>query len=237
MAQHIGIVGCSAPGAALCYQTICTESAAVMGGDEPHPEVSMHTHPFSEYMRYIERDNWNGVANLMLSSAEKLARIGAQFLVAPCNTIHYAFEIVSARSPLPWLHIAEEVALEARRLGCRRVGLMGTKFLIESSVYPARFDQAGLECRLPAERDRERADGLIFEEMVKGRFTPEARSFFLNMINDLQAQGCDAVGMCCTELPILLEQEKTPLPLLNSTIILARAALKKAGAREKEDWN
>jgi len=228
MTQHIGIVGCSAPGAALCYQTICTEAAALIGENGRRPEVSLHTHPFSDYMRFIEAGDWDSVAELMLSSAEKLASADAQFLIAPCNTLHHAFEMVEPRSPLPWLHIAEEVALEAKRRGRRRVALLGTKFLMEGPVYSTKFAQAGIEYCLPTERERARADRFIFEEMVHSKFTPEARSFFLNIVARLAMEGCDAVGMCCTELPILISVEEAPLPLLNSTIILARAALRRA---------
>src|SRR5262245_22409377 len=146
MAQHIGIVGCSAPGTALCYETICMEGAAWVGENQAHPEVSLHTHPFSEYMRRIKAGDWQAVAELMLSSAEKLASIGAEFIVAPCNTIHYAFESVAARSPLPWLHIAEEVAVEANRLGYRRVALLGAKWIRGGPVYPAKIGRAGLWC-------------------------------------------------------------------------------------------
>src|SRR5215510_858190 len=234
MAQHIGIVGCSAPGAALCYETICMEGAALAGENQARPEVSMHTHPFSEYMRRIKAGDWQAVAELMLSSAEKLASIGAEFIVAPCNTIHYAFESVAARSPLPWLHIAEEVAVEANRLGYRRVALLGTKLIMEAPIYPSKLAQAGIERLIPEAPERERINHLIFEEMVFGNFTPEARRYCLGLVERLRNRGCDAVGLCCTELPLLLRGplllrvEDVSLPLLDSTRILARAALRRA---------
>jgi aspartate racemase len=228
MARHIGIVGCSAPGAALCYETICTEGASLLGKYQPPFEISMHTHPFSEYMRRIEDDNWEAVAELMLSSAEKLASIGAEFLVAPCNTIHLAIELATPRSPLPWLHIAEEVAREAKQSGYQRVALLGTRLLMESPLYPAKFGRASVEYRLPAKRERERIDRFIFDELVYNRITPEARSYILKVVERLREEGCDAVGMCCTELPLLLRATDTSLPLLDSTKILARAALKRA---------
>lgn len=228
MAQHIGIVGCSAPGAALCYEIICTESAAWAQG-QPHPEVSLHTHPFAEYMRRINADDWQGVAELMLSSAEKLARLGATFAIAPCNTIHCAFDAVAAHSPLPWLHIAEEVALEAQRSSYRQVALLGTKLMMESPIYPEKFAQHGVACRLPQPHERERLNQFIFAEMVSGSFTDEARRYCLDVMERLRQQGCDAIGLCCTELPLLLNQVASPpLPCLDSTRILARAALRRA---------
>ncbi|MBI5488309.1 MAG: amino acid racemase [Deltaproteobacteria bacterium] len=225
-ARHIGIVGCSAPGAALCFQTICTEGAALLRARHAHPPVSLHVHSFHEYMRFIEAGDWRGVADLMLSSAEKLASIGAELLIAPDNTIHQALELFRGGSPRPWLHIAEEVAAEVKRLRCRRVALLGTKFLMEGPVYPPAFAARGIEYRIPEPDERERINAHIFGDMVEGRFTSEARAYFLKVVERLRRDGCDAVGMCCTEIPLLLRPEDTPLPLLDSTRLLARAALR-----------
>src|SRR6476660_9106763 len=155
MPQHIGIVACSAEGAALCYRTICLEGAALLGTHN-HPEVSMHTHPLAVYMKFVDANDWAGVAELMISSAEKLARAGADFLICPDNTIHQAFDLVEHRSPRPWLHIAQEVANEARRSHFKRLGVLGTRYLMEGPVYPERLKAAGLEHRTPDSQARER---------------------------------------------------------------------------------
>ena len=131
---HIGIVACSAEGAALCYRTICVEGADLLGAYN-HPEVSMHGHPFIQYKNCIDANDWAGVAELMLSSAEKLAKAGADFLIAPVNTVHQAFDLVEHRSPRPWLHIAVEVANEAKRHGYKRLGVLGTRSLMDGPVY------------------------------------------------------------------------------------------------------
>src|ERR1044071_5123657 len=162
MTQHIGIVACSAEGAALCYRTICIEGAAVLGPHD-HPEVSMHTHSLAEYMKCIYRDDWDGVGNLMLSSANKLAKMGADFLICPDNTIHKSFAYVRERSPLPWLHIAEVVADEASARGFAKIGLTGTKYLVGSSVYPADYVRPTME-------EREEINRIIFDELVYGVF-------------------------------------------------------------------
>jgi aspartate racemase len=150
MSKHIGIVACSPPGAALCYQAILTEAAAT----GMNPEVSMHAHPFLVYMSHIESSDWKKVADLMLSSAEKLTRAGVEFLIAPCNTIHHAFEMVSSCSPLPWLHIADEVASAARRSGYRRLALLGTRKTMEGDVYPVRLAAADIEFLVRVEQNR-----------------------------------------------------------------------------------
>ena len=235
MPQHIGIVGCSPPGAALCYQTICAQGPKYEGDNTLSPEVSLHSHPFSEYMRRIDRCNWEGVAQLMLSSAENLAQLGADFCVAPCNTIHLAFEYVRPRSPLPWLHIAEEVASEAQRGGYHRVGLLGTKALVEGSVYKNEFTRIGIESVIPDQDERGQIDSFIFTEMVRGIFSVQARAYVMHVIERMRANGCDAVGMCCTELPMLIEQTDAPLPLLDSTRILAMAAFNRAATSARFD--
>jgi aspartate racemase len=227
MAQHIGIVACSAEGAALCYRTICTEGAERLGV-YAHPEVSMHTHSLADYMECINRDDWQSVGELMLSSAEKLARIGADFLICPDNTIHRALPLIEARSPRPWLHIAEVVAEEAQRRGFRRIGLTGTQWLVESEIYPEKLAKRGLEYLRPSAAERETINHIIFDELVRGVFKPEAVVTFQAIIERMKATGADAVVLGCTEIPLLMNDTNSPLPTLDSTRLLARAALHRA---------
>jgi aspartate racemase len=227
MAQHIGIVACSIPGAALCYETIGIEGAKLMG-EWGHPEVTLHSIPMSEYAPFFQSGNWEGVAAIMLRSAEVLARGGADFLICPDNTIHEAFPYVLPRSPRPWLHIAEEVAKEAQRRQFRRVGLAGTKLLMEGPVYPPKFAEVGIELRLPSPHARQRINRIIFEELVYGKFLSESLAYFQDVIECFKDQGCEAVALSCTEIPLLVNDSNSTLPTLDSTRILARAALRKA---------
>ena len=229
MTKHIGIVACSAEGAALCYRTICIEGANLMGR-YAHPEVTMHTFSLSQYMRYIEAGDWEAVAGLMLSSVAKLASVGADFAICPDNTIHQAFDLVVNKSPIPWLHIAEEVAAEAKHLKYKCLGILGTSFLMEGSVYTTKLAAMGIDYKIPGVNDRERINEIILDELVYGCFSSEARAYFNEVIGRLKNQGCDAVVLGCTEIPLLVTQESSPLPTLDSTRILARAALKEAPA-------
>jgi len=229
MTRHIGIVGCSAEGAALCYRTICAEGEGVMGMHD-HPEISMHTHSLAEYMKCIYRDDWDGVGELMLSSAHKLAKAGAELLVCPDNTIHQALGYVEPRSPLPWLHIAEVVAAQAVERGFRRVGITGTKYLVESSIYPEKLGARGLAYLRPEPAEREEINRIIFEELVRGVFEPEAVATFQGVIGRMKDAGCDSVVLGCTEIPLIMNDGNSPLPTLDSTRLLARAALERATA-------
>lgn len=227
MAKHVGIVACSAEGAALCYRTLCTEAPALMG-KEMHPEVSMHTHPLAEYMAHIRAGNWSGVASLMLSSSRKLAEAGAQFAVCPDNTCHQAFDQVESNSPVPWLHIADVVGREARAQGFDRLGITGTKYLMTGPVYAGALTKLDIACAIPDEDDREEIDRVIFNELIDGVFREESRLYFNTVIQKLKDRGCDAVVLGCTEIPLLVDPSDCPLPVLDSTRLLARAALKEA---------
>lgn len=196
MPRHIGIVACSAEGAALCYRTICVEGAGLLG-PHAHPEVSMHTPSLADYMAHIYRGDWPGIGELMLASAGKLAKMGADFLICPDNTIHQALPYVVPRSPLPWLHIAE-------------VAARGIKYV------------------RPSLAERDECNRIIMDELVCSTFKPESIAYFQQVIARMKDQGCDAVVLGCTELPLILGDANSPLPTLDSTRLLARAALRRA---------
>ena len=227
MAQHIGIVACSAEGAALCYRTICLEAFPLMG-EHDHPQITMNSIPMAEHMRHIARDDWEGVAELLLASAEKLAGAGAAFAICPDNTCHQAFPYLLHRSPIPWLHIAEVVTDEARRRGFRRLGILGTKYLMESRVYTEAAAKRAVECEIPEAGDRERINTIIFKQLVNGRFPEESRLYFNEVMEKLKGRGCDAAVLGCTEIPLIVRPDDAPLPTLDSTRLLAKAALHRA---------
>jgi aspartate racemase len=227
MAKHVGIVACSAEGAALCYRTICVEGEKLMG-KYTHPEVSMHTHPLNIYMKYINAGNWSGVADLMLSSAEKLASAGADFLICPDNTIHQAFDIVIKRSPLPFLNIAEEVVLHAREKGYRMIGILGTKLLMEGPVYQKKLKENNIGHAFPEKDERLKISEIILNELVYGIIKESSKNTLLSIIKNMASRGCNAVVLGCTELPLIVYPEDSSLPTLDSTRILARSALRYA---------
>ncbi len=225
--KHIGIVACSYEGAALCYRTICLEGEKYLG-PYGHPEITMHTHPFNKYVKYIEKGDWEGVAELMISSAEKVAKAGADFIICPDNTIHQAFNLVVKKSPIPWLHIAEEVAKVASKSNYKCLGILGTIYLMNSRVYPEKLEKFGIKYKLPKPEEQKEINRIIFEELVRGKITRDSQNFFVNVIKNLKNEGCDAVVLGCTEIPLIVTPEISPLPTLDSTRILARAALMKA---------
>lgn len=227
MTKHIGIVAVSAEGAALCYRTICIEGTSLLGR-HAHPEVTMHTYPLADYMHHIDAGRWEDVAAMLLSSAEKLRKAGADLLICPDNTAHQAVDLIRDRAPLPWLHIAEEVARVAAQRGFQRLLLLGTRYLMEGPVYPVKLRARGITYEIPTVDDRQHINALIFDELVYGRFEASVRSYFTQVIAQGKRQGADAVVLGCTEIPLLISDTDSPLPTLDSTRILARAALREA---------
>lgn len=189
----------------------------------------MHTHSFAEYVECIERGDWQDVGELMLASANKLAKSGADFLICPDNTIHQALPYIEQRSPLQWLHIADVVAAQAVERGFRCVGLTGTRWLVEGKVYPEKLIAKGVTCVRPNTTEREEINRIIMGELVYGIFTPEAIAYIQRVIGRMKDAGCDAVVLGCTEIPLIMNDSNSPLPTLDSTRLLAHAALRRAG--------
>ncbi len=224
MAKHIGIIAVSSEGAALCYCTIIQEAFSVMGRFD-HPEISMHTHSLSRYMDYIEKDDWKGVASLMLSSVKKLVAAGADFAICPDNTVHQAFEKVIDKSPIPLISITETVAKECQLKAYKRVGVLGTKYTLRGPIYRDTLSRLKIEVIIPNKKDQEIVDSIIFDELVPREITESSGEYLLKVIQKFKKSGCDAVILGCTEIPLVVNPKNSPLPVVDSTRLLARKAL------------
>jgi len=227
--KHIGIVACSAEGAALCYRTICQEALTVVGKND-HPRITLDSIAMARWMPAFDAGDWAGVARVMLDSARLLANAGADFAICPDNSAHVAWDHLQAETPIPWLHIARVLGEEARRRGYRRVGLLGTRFTMGGGapVYRPVLEALGIETVVPDPADAKEVDRIIFAELVDGVFRGASREFYNGVIARLAERGCDAVALACTEIPLLVRLEESPLPTLDSTRLLAQAALREA---------
>jgi aspartate racemase len=225
--KHIGIVACSAEGAALCYQTICQEALALVGKND-HPRITLDSIAMARWLPAFDAGDYAGVARFMLESARMLAAAGADFAICPDNSAHLAWDYVQAATPLPWLHIASVVGEEAARRGFRRVGVLGTRYTMAGRVYSDSLGKLGIDTLVPEAADFETVDRIIFAELVDGLFTDASRQAYNRVIARLGDRGCDAVALACTEIPLLIRADESPLPALDSTRLLARAALTEA---------
>ena len=234
--MHIGILAHSFEGAALCFRTACLEGVKRLGA-HMHPEITMTCSPMGLVLDAWERGDNEELRAFFMEDARKLAAAGCDFFVCPDNTAHIALESAGGPFPIPGLHIGEVVAERARRDGRTKVGILGTKYTMSGPVYPGALGRRGIGWAVPDESDRKIVDDIIFGELCLGIFTQDARDTYVRVIDQLKAEGCDAVALVCTEIPLLITQDVSPLPLLDSTRLMAAAAVEVAiGERPMPDW-
>lgn len=234
--KHLGILAHSTEGAALCFLAFCQEGFRELGAHD-HPDVSLDCISMARSMAAWDEEDYDSIRRTLSLSAGRLARAGADFFVCPDNTAHMALERPGEALPLPGLHIAEVVAERAASEGRRRVGVLGTKYLMEGPVYRQAFGNRGIAAEVPDEDDRRIVNTVIFDELVNGVFTDSSRAEYIRIIEQFAARGCDAVALVCTEIPLLVTPGTSPLPTLDSTRLLARAAFEvAAGRRPFPEW-
>ena len=226
-ARHIGILACSVEGAALCYRTIALYAAGRMG-EHNHPRVTLDNIAMAEWIADFDAKDYGGLAEIMLRSAQTLADAGCDFCICPDNSAHVAYSLVARQSPIPWLHIAEVVAQEAERRGFRKAGLLGTRYTMTGRVYRDIFTAHKMEVVTPSSEEQKEIDAVIWRELVKGVFPEASRQYYNRVIAGLKQQGCDCVILGCTEIPLLVRADDCPLPTLDSTRLLAHAAVEHA---------
>ena len=234
--KHIGILAHSFEGAALCYRTMCLEGVERLGAHR-HPEITLTGVGMADLLPAWDTSDLPALRAAFFEDAEKLAAAGCDFFVCPDNTAHIALESPGEPFPIPALHIGEVVADEAQRRGFRKVGILGTRFTMAGPVYPGALGRRGIGCLAPDEADRKTVDDIIFDELCLGVFTDGSRAAYVRIIEKLKADGCDSVALVCTEIPLLITQDVSPLPILDSTRLLAKAAVGAAvGERPMPDW-
>jgi amino-acid racemase len=234
--EHAGILAHSVEGAALCLRTFAAEGFRELG-PHAHPDVTLDCIALAESAPAWDAGDYGAVRSILARSAARLAAAEATFFACPDNAAHLALEQPGEPLPLPGLHIAEEVADAAARERRRRVGILGTRFIMEGWIYPRVLAERGIEHRVPAQADRTIVDTIIFDELVNGVFSDASRREYVRVIEGLQRDGCDAVALVCTEIPLLVGPDESPLPVLDSTRLLARAAFQVgAGRRPMPAW-
>ena len=226
--KHIGIVGVTAEGAAYCYSQICRTAAEKIGGNK-HPEISIHNRSFHEILAAQEERSWNRVAGYLLESIRKLEQMGAEFIIIPANSVHYALPVVRQKSPLPVLSIVEEAADECMRKTYRRVAVLGVGLTMSGGLYSDPLKDRAIEYVLPPVTDQEHMNRIIYDEIVpKGTASEKSMEKLLRVLEKLKNDDCDAAILACTELPIVITEKNSPLPIVDSTKILALKALEEA---------
>jgi aspartate racemase len=222
--KHIGIIAHSAEGAALCYRTVCQEGFRRLG-EHQHPDITMSSIAMGKCMPHWESNEMDPIAKLLLLGACRVAAAGAEFVILPDNTAHLAIEHVRKQLPIPLLHIADAVCRNAKERGFVRLGILGTKYTMNGSIYRDATKRYGIGTEVPPAEQQHRLNTIIFDELVNGIFTNDSLEYYKSAIRQLSAAGCDAVVLGCTEIPLLVPEKASPLPTLDSTRLLAQEAV------------
>jgi aspartate racemase len=234
--KHLGILAHSVEGAALCLRTFCQQGFAELGPHD-HPDVTLDCTALARSMSAWDSGDHDAIRAILAESVRRLAVAGADFFVCPDNTAHQALERSGDDLALPGLHIAEVVADRAARDGRARVGVLGTSYLMDSGIYPRALGRRGIMAEFPVAKDREIVNEIIFGELVNGVFRDRSRDEYVRVIDTLASRDCDAVALVCTEIPLLVTPDVSPLPTLDSTRLLAQAGFDVAvGRRDVPVW-
>jgi aspartate racemase len=234
--KHVGILAHSFEGATLCFHSACLEGVARLG-PHMHPEITMTCSPMALVLDAWESGDNETLRSFFMKDAKKLAAAGADFFVLPDNTAHIAMESPGDAFPIPGLNIGEVVADQALKEGRIKVGILGTKYTMNGPVYPGAFGRRGIGWAVPSAEDQKLVNDVIFDELCLGVFTERSRDAYVRIIEKLRRDGCDAVALVCTEIPLLVTKDVSPLPTLESTQLLAKAAVEVAiGERPMPTW-
>lgn len=224
--QHIGIVGVTAEGSALCYRLIVSMAAEYLYSSILHPEISIHNFSFHEYYSVgpTVNEGWDRVHDKLLLSINKLKNIGADFVVIPANTVHHNFHYLEEKSPLPIINIIDLAVSECEKLQIRTVGLLGTNFIMNSDLYKHKLLEKNIIQILPCEEDQIYVDNIINDFISNKPVISKSN----NLIKIIDKMNCDTVIFACTELPLILKSYDVEMQFINTTALLAEAALKRA---------
>lgn len=229
MSRHIGIVGVSPEGAALCYRQVFRHASLVL---EPHlqPTVSVLNLPFNDYLEAIRRDDWRAVGTMLRDCATKLASIGAEFCFSPDNAVQHAVQLAEVGCPIPWLKMTDAVGEAIARDGRKTVGVIGTKIVTLGSVYQTDLGMRGIKLVRPEDDDTDLLESIIFDELVYGTVLAASRATMLEIVTRLESRGCEGVILGCSEAPLVITEQESPIPLYNAAEIMSEQAVRHAVA-------
>ncbi|KIX12210.1 aspartate/glutamate racemase family protein [Dethiosulfatarculus sandiegensis] len=225
--KNIGILGGTSWESTIEYYRLINEMVKENLGGLHSGSIYLHSFDFAPLEELMRTDKWDELGDLMAEQASRLEAAGADCMLLASNTTHLVAPRVSEVLNIPVLHIADSVGRAARELGAQKVGLLGTSFTMEKDLYQSRLKQEhGLTVLAPDAPERREINRVIFEELCLGKINNDSAEKCLAMVEELAAKGAQAVVLGCTELPLLIKQDKTKVPLLDSTELHARDAVR-----------
>ena len=230
MYKTIGILGGMSPESTAAYYEYITRTYTKTFGDYGYPEILIYSVSFQPYVDWPAEGRWDLVAKGLSQAAQALEVAGADFILIATNTMHMdiVFDEVEASVDVPMLNLLDAVAEAIQERGMETVGLLGTAFTMEKTFYHDALADRGIEVLVPGAHDRQRVNNVIYNELVAGEIRDASREIFVEIIDDLAQRGAEGVILGCTEIPLLISEEQAAMPLFDTTVIHADAALRYA---------
>jgi aspartate racemase len=225
MHKRIGILGGMSPESTVAYYQYITRTYTERYGDHGYPEVLIYSVSFQPYVDWPDEGRWDRVAEGLSAAARQLEAAGADFIVIATNTMHLVVEEVQAAVSVPVLSLLDAVGDVIRSRGLRVAGLLGTRFTMEKVFYAEALAEKGIRVLVPEANERRFVDDVIYRELVSGEIRETSRRRFVEIIEGLAARGAQGVILGCTEIPLLVRRCDVEVPLFDTTLIHAEAAL------------
>ena len=225
MHKKIGIIGGLSPESTVSYYLHITRTYVERFGDYGYPEVIIYSVNLENYHKWRSEDRWDLVADDLIACARALERAGADFGLIATNTMHKVFDVVQNAVDIPFIHLIDATAAKAKEIGLKRLGLMGTRYTMSDGFYHDRLAQHGLQTIVPEPEDQMMIHKVIVQELVQGRLMEESKAEYVRILRELAGRGAQGIILGCTEIPLLVKQKDAPVPLLDTALIHADAAL------------
>jgi aspartate racemase len=224
--KTIGMLGGMSWESTVSYYQLLNSGVKKACGGLHSAKIAMVSVNFEEIEKMQRVGDWASAATSLSASAKSIEAAGADFLLICTNTMHKVAPEIEASITIPLLHIADTTAERLIRDGHKKIGLLGTAFTMEQEFYKARLsDKYSIEVLTPNLSDRQIVHDIIYKELCLGNIVDDSRAHYLRIIDDLKSQGAQAIVLGCTEIPLLVQQEHTPVPLYDTTAIHAAAAV------------
>jgi aspartate racemase len=223
--KRIGLIGGLSPESTVHYYEYICRNYNRRAGELNFPDISLVSLNLQALVQLFERDDWDGVASILLDAIERLRRAGAEFAAILANTPHNAYELIRDTSPLPLVTIMEATSRALVRDGRRQVALLGTRPTMEYGFFQRHFQAHGIEVVVPGMAQRKQLDEIIWNELSHGIINPDSRAWAATILSELFESGADSVVLGCTELSLLIKPEDSQRPLYDTTVLHSIAIL------------
>jgi aspartate racemase len=222
--KKIGIIGGIGPESTVDYYKLIIGAFHGKQADLGYPEIIIYSANLSSLMRILEAKEWDNLTEWLLEKVVALHKAGADFAVIGSNTPHIVFDKVKSRSPIPMLSIVEETCYNAQKRGVSKLGLLGTRFTMESDFFKKPFGDRGMAVITPEKEDQELIHHRLFSEIELGIIKDSTKDELLSIVKKMiNRHSIDALILGCTELPLILKKDEFGIPFLNTTAIHAES--------------